>query len=73
MFWAVVIIAIIIIGFCMDSDIGKIILVAGVIALGMLLLTWITGIEIFVTLAKICAVIIILIIIGVIINIIIKN
>ena len=64
MFWGIVIIAILIISACLESVIGKIIFGSTIIAIGFLLLSWITGISFFITLAKICAVIIVVIIVG---------
>ena len=60
--WIVAIIIVAIILACMDSALGKVALVAGAVALGFLLLEWITDIGIFVVLSKVCAVIIVLII-----------
>ena len=62
MFWVVAIIVVAIIEAFLDSDAGKVVIGAGVIAIGMLLLSWISGMGFFVTLAKVCAVIIVLII-----------
>lgn len=62
MFWVVAIIVVAIIAAFLDSDVGKVVMGAGVIAIGMLLLSWISGMGFFVTLAKVCAVIIVLII-----------
>ena len=65
--WAVLIIALMIISACMESKTGKIILSAGMIALGCLVLDLITGMGLFVTLAKLCAIVIVVVIIGVIV------
>lgn len=62
--WVIALIVILIIGACMDSGLGMIAIGAGVVALGMLLLEWITGLALFAVLAKICAVIIVLIVVG---------
>lgn len=58
MIWAIIIIALIAV--CLDSISGKIVFCSAVIAIGLLLLSWIMGIELFVELAKICAVIIVI-------------
>lgn len=65
--WAVLIIALMIISACMESKTGKIILSAGMIALGCLLLDLITGMGLFITLAKLCAIVIVVVIVGVIV------
>lgn len=65
--WAVLIIALMIISACMESKTGKIILSAGMIALGCLVLDLITGMGLFVTLAKLCAIVIVVVIVGVIV------
>ena len=48
----------------LDSLPGKIVLSATVLAIGLLLLRWITGVALFVTLAKVCAIIIVIAIVG---------
>lgn len=68
MFWVGVIVVVAIIAACLDSDLGKIVIAAAVIAVGLLLLSWISGFGIFITLAKVCAVIIVLIIVGLILS-----
>ena len=65
--WAVLIIALMIISACMESKTGKIILSAGMIALGCLVVDLITGMGLFVTLAKLCAIVIVVVIVGVIV------
>lgn len=65
--WVVSIIALMIISACMESKTGKIILSAGMIALGCLVLDLITGMGLFVTLAKLCAIVIVVVIVGVIV------
>lgn len=62
--WVAIIIAVAIIAVMIDSDAGKVFLGVGVIALGLLLLRWITGIGLLVTLAKACAVIMVVIVVG---------
>ena len=64
MFWMVVVIIVAIIAACLDSVIGKIVLGASIVALGLLLLSWISGISFLVALAKICAAIIVITIVG---------
>ena len=65
--WVALIIALMVISACMESKTGKIILSAGMIALGCLLLDFITGMDLFITLAKLCAVVIVVVIVGVVI------
>jgi len=60
MAWIVAIVIIMTISFFASSTVGKITLSAGTVAIGLLLLFLITGIEFFVTLAKVCAIIIVL-------------
>lgn len=48
----------------LDSLPGKIVLSATVLAIGLLLLRWITGVALFVTLAKACAVVIVIVTVG---------
>jgi hypothetical protein len=64
MFWIVVIIICAIIAASLDSVLGKIVIGATVVATGLLLLSWITGVGFFMTLAKACAVIIVVSIVG---------
>lgn len=59
MFWVGLIVAMVIISAFLESDVGKLLSVCGVVALGLLILKWITGWGIFITIAKICAVIIV--------------
>ena len=47
-----------------ESMVGKIVLSAALLAIGLLLLRWITGIVFLVTLAKACAVIMVVVIVG---------
>lgn len=65
--WIIGIIAFIIIGMCADSGLGGIILAIGVVAIGLLLLSWITGAGFFVVLAKACAVIVVVIIVAIVV------
>ena len=62
--WIALIIAVAIIAAMLDSDVGKVFFGAGAVAIGLLLLRWITGISLFVTLAKICAIIMVVVVIG---------
>ncbi len=64
MFWIVVIIICAIIAASLDSVLGKIVIGAAVVAIGLLLLSWITGMSFLITLAKVCAVIIVVAIVG---------
>ena len=64
MFQIVVIIICAIIAASLDSVLGKIVVGSAVVAIGLLLLSLITGISFLVTLAKVCAVIIIATIVG---------
>ena len=59
MFWVVVIVICAVIAASLDSVLGKIVIGAAVVAVGLLLLSWITGMSFLITLAKVCAVIII--------------
>ena len=65
--WVALIIALMVISACMESKTGKIILSAGIVALGCLLLDVITGMDLFINLAKLCAVVIVVVIVGVVI------
>ncbi len=67
MFWVIAIIVVAVIAASLDSVPGKIVAGAVVVAIGLLLLTWITGISFLVTLAKVCAVVIVIVIVGVIV------
>ena len=53
--WVALIVIALIIGALMDSDIGQFGLAGAALAVGFLILKWITGWEFFITLAKICA------------------
>lgn len=64
MFWIVIIIICAVIAASLDSVLGKIVIGAAVVAIGLLLLSWITGMSFLITLAKVCAVIIVLAIVG---------
>lgn len=67
MFWVGLIIVIAIIAACLDSSSGKFVIGAAVVAIGLLLLSWITGLELFITLAKVCAIAIVIVIVGLIV------
>ena len=60
--WVALVVIAIVIGVLMDSDMGKIGLAAAALAVGFLILQWITGWEFLITLAKICAVGIVLLV-----------
>ena len=62
--WIVLLVIVGLVAVFADSIIGKIVISAVVLAIGLLLLRWITGITLFVTLAKVCAVIIVISIVG---------
>lgn len=64
MFWIGVVIVVAIIAASLDSSLGKIVIGSAVIAIGLLILSVITGVNFFITLAKACAVIIVITIIG---------
>lgn len=64
MFWIVVIIIVALIAASLDSVLGKIVIGSAVVAIGLLLLAWITGVSFLLTLAKACAVIIVVAIVG---------
>ena len=63
MIWVVALIILGIICACLGEKMGGIAVALVVIALGLLLISWITGMEFFTTLAIICAVILIVIIV----------
>lgn len=64
MAWFVIIIIVALIAASLDSVVGKIVVGAAVLAIGLLLLRWITGFTFFVTLAKVCAVVMVVTVIG---------
>lgn len=64
MFWIVLIIIFAIFATVLDSTLGKIVIGAAVVAIGLLLLSWITGLSLLITLAKVCTIIIIVTIVG---------
>lgn len=64
MFWIVVIIIVVLVAASLDSILGKIVIGSAVIAIGLLLLAWITGMSFLITLAKVCAAIIVVTIVG---------
>lgn len=57
--WVIAFVVVAIVGMCLDSVAGKIVVGAGVVAIGLLLLAWITSADFFILLAKVCAVIIV--------------
>ena len=63
MFW-VVLILFAIIAVSLDTVNGKIVIGAGIAAIGLLVIKWITGFTFFVTLAKLCAVIMVVTVVG---------
>lgn len=64
MFWIIVIIIVALIAVSLESILGKIVFGAGGVAIGCLLLRWITGLALFVTLAKVCAIIMVVTIVA---------
>ena len=62
MFWTILFVVMLIVGACLDSISGKIVFGSAVIAIGLLLISWITDISFFLTLAKLCAVVIVIVI-----------
>ena len=62
--WVGIIIVVAILACMLDSGVGKVFFGAGILALGLLLLRWITGFGLFVTLAKACAVIMVVAVVG---------
>lgn len=64
MFWIIVIVICAVIAVSLDSILGKIVFGSAVVAIGLLMLSWITGISFLITLAKVCAVIIVVAIVG---------
>lgn len=60
MFWIVILVIFAIIAVSLESVVGKIIFGSAVVAIGLLLLSWITGIRFLITLAKTCAVVIVI-------------
>ena len=65
MFWIIEIVIICaIVASIFDSTFGRFVIGASVVAIGLLLLKWITGIGFFVTLAKVCAAVIVVAVIG---------
>lgn len=63
MFWFIVI-SVSLIAVCLDSALGKLVIGTAVIAIGLLLLRWITGLSLLVTLAKACAILIVVTLVG---------
>ena len=64
--WIILIVIFAIIAACLESLPGKLVAGSIVLSIGFLLLRWITGVELFITLAKTCAVIIVILIVGII-------
>ena len=64
MSWIIIIIVLLIIGAMLDSTLGKIIITAGVLAIACLIISKLLEITFFVTLAKICGVVIVIAIVG---------
>ena len=64
MFWIVIIIIVALVAASLESIPGKIVAGAAVVAIGLLLLSWIAGLSFLITLAKVCAAIIVITIVG---------
>lgn len=64
MFWIVILVIFAIIAVSLESVVGKIIFGSTVVAIGLLLLSWITGISFLIILAKACAAIIVITIVA---------
>ena len=62
--WIILIIIVALFAACLDSIPGKIVIGAAVVAIGLLLLRWITDVVFFVTLAKVCAVVMVVVVVG---------
>ena len=62
--WIILIVILAIITACLESLPGKLVAGSIVLAIGFLLLRWITGVELFITLAKVCAILIVITIVG---------
>lgn len=60
--WIIAVVVVVLIAMWLDSAPGKVVMGAGVVALGLLILSWITGADFLITLAKACAVIIVVVI-----------
>ena len=60
MFWIVVIIIVALIAASLDSVFGKVVIGSAVVAIGLLLLAWITGVSFLLTWARVCAAIIVI-------------
>jgi hypothetical protein len=67
MLWTALIVIAIIVAICLDSKWGKVVLGSGVVAIGMLFLSWITDFDFFISLAKLCAAAIVIVIVAVIV------
>jgi len=64
--WIVFFVVLGVVATCLDSVPGKVVFGSAVLAIGLLLISWITGAEFLITLAKICAVVIVIVVVGVI-------
>ena len=60
--WVALFIVLMILGACLESVPGKIVIGSGVAAIGSLLLAWITDVDFFISFAKACAVVIVVVI-----------
>ncbi len=66
--WIVLIVILTIIAACLESLPGKMIAGSAIVAIGCLLLRWITGVALFIIFAKACAIIIVITIVGIILS-----
>lgn len=62
--WLIIICFIAVLVTFAESLLGKIVLGAVALAVGLLLLRWITGVALFITLVKVCAVVIVIVVVG---------
>ena len=60
--WIIVFFAIIAV--CLDTMAGKVVFGAAVVALGLLLLSWITGFGFLIAIAKGCAIVMVVVVVG---------
>lgn len=62
--WIVFFVVLGIVATCLDSVPGKVVFGSGVLAIGLLLISWITGAGFLISLAKMCVVVIVIVIVG---------
>lgn len=66
--WVILFIVIAIVGACLDSGAGKLVLSAGALGIGFLIIRWITDIGFFASIAKLCGVAVIVVILWMIVS-----